>query len=124
MAANLQQLLKSEKLPQGTASDTLVLYNRTASKAESVAKELGSKVAESVFDMAKQCSIICLMLADDTACGSVLQQLLSVGGQCLLNKVIINHSTNTPDFAKSAQQQVAAAGGIYLSVPVWGRYVH
>lgn len=121
MAANLQRLLKSDKLPAGTASDTLLLYNRTASKADALARDLGSQVAQSVHDMGQQCSIICMMLADDTACDLILQQMLSTGSACLQGKVIINHSTNTPEFATSAQQQVAAAGGVYLAVPVWGR---
>jgi 3-hydroxyisobutyrate dehydrogenase-like beta-hydroxyacid dehydrogenase len=121
MAANLQRFLKSDKSPMGTVSDTLLLYNRTASKADALAKDLGSQVAQSVEDMGQQCSIISMMLADDTACDLILRQLLSTGGACLQGKVVINHSTNTPEFSTSAQEQVAAAGGVYLAVPVWGR---
>lgn len=58
------------------------------------------------------------MLADDVACGSVLQQLCSSD---LKNKIIVNHSTNTPDFARAATAQVAAAGGVYITAAVWGR---
>jgi 3-hydroxyisobutyrate dehydrogenase-like beta-hydroxyacid dehydrogenase len=121
MAANLQRFLRSDKVPMGTVSDTLLLYNRTASKADALAKDLGSQVAQSVADLGQQGSIIAMMLADDTACDLVLQQLLSTGGACLQGKVVINHSTNTPEFSTSAQEQVAAAGGVYLAVPVWGR---
>lgn len=121
MAANLQRLLQSDKLPKESASGTLLLFNRTASKAEALAKDLGSKLAQSPADMAQQCSIVCMMLADDVACGLIVDELLSAGGQCLQGKLVVNHSTVTPDFAKAAQHKVAAAGGTYLSVPVWGR---
>lgn len=117
MAANLQHLL-SKQPPSCPASPTLLLYNRTASKAEALAQVLGARSVASVSEL-HQCSIVCLMLADDTACSLVLGQLLAAGP--LQGKVVINHSTTTPDFAKAAEQQVAAAGGIYLSVPVWGR---
>lgn len=121
MAANLQRLLQSEKLPKQSASGTLLLYNRTISKAEALAKDLGSTVAQSPAQMAEQCSIICMMLADDVACGLVVDELLGAGGQCLQGKLVVNHSTVTPDFATATQHKVAAAGGTYLSVPVWGR---
>lgn len=123
MAANLQRLLRAGTLPEGRAADTLLLYNRTASKADSLVtdKALSSRAVESPAAMAQQCSIICIMLADDAACASVLNQLTCAGGKCLPGKVIINHSTTTPDFAKQAAQQVQAAGGAYLAVPVWGR---
>jgi 3-hydroxyisobutyrate dehydrogenase len=121
MAANLQRLLQSEKLSPESASGTLLLYNRTSSKAEALSKDQSSKVVQSPADMAQQCSIVCMMLADDVACGLIVDELLSAGGQCLQGKVVINHSTVTPDFAKTAEHKVAAAGGAYLSVPVWGR---
>eukprot|EP00878_Enallax_costatus_P018781 GHUV01019793.1.p1 GENE.GHUV01019793.1~~GHUV01019793.1.p1 ORF type:complete len:281 (+),score=81.67 GHUV01019793.1:1215-2057(+) len=120
MAASVQRLLRSDKAPDTLGSKDLHVYNRTASKAEPLTSnpDLRSQLAPSLSDLGSKCSIICLMLADDVACGSVLQQLCSCG---LKNKIIVNHSTNTPDFARSATTQVTAAGGVYISAPVWGR---
>lgn len=119
MAANLQRLLSKQPPSCPRASTKLLLYNRTASKAEALAQELGARSIASVSEL-HACTIVCLMLADDSACSCVLEQLLAAG-PLQDNKVVINHSTTTPDFAKAAQQKVAAAGGVYLSVPVWGR---
>jgi 3-hydroxyisobutyrate dehydrogenase len=122
MAATLQRFLQSDNLPKGVASDTLLLHNRTASKAAALVQELGAgKSIPSPAELGQQATIICLMLADDTACRSTIQELTSAGGQCLAGKVVINHSTNTPEFSKAAAQQVVAVGGTYLAVPVWGR---
>jgi 3-hydroxyisobutyrate dehydrogenase-like beta-hydroxyacid dehydrogenase len=118
MAANLQRLLSKQPPSCPRASDTLLLYNRTASKADALAQQLGARSVASVSEL-HACTIVCLMLADDTACSCVLEQLLAAGP--LQGKVLINHSTTTPDFAKAAEQKVAAGGGVYLSVPVWGR---
>jgi 3-hydroxyisobutyrate dehydrogenase-like beta-hydroxyacid dehydrogenase len=58
-----------------------------------------------------------LLPADDVACDSMLQQLR----QCdLQGKVIINHSTNTPEFAMAAAAQMRGRGCDYLAAPVWG----
>jgi hypothetical protein len=49
----------------------------------------------------------------------MLQQLQ----QCdLQGKVIINHSTNTPEFAMAAVAQMRGKGCEYLAAPVWGRW--
>ena len=98
----------------------LYVYNRTASKAEPLASnpDLRCQVTQSVSQLGSTATIICLMLADDVACGSVLQELCTVG---LKDKLVINHSTNTPEYAKSAAEQVSKAGGTYISAPVWGR---
>ena len=120
MAVNLQRLLRSDKLPGGVAQDTLLVYNRTSSKADALVKDasLGSKLADSPSAMVQPCSIICVMLADDAACGAVIEEMAQAG---LKGKIIINHSTNTPDFTKRAASMVEAAGGAYLAAPVWGR---
>eukprot|EP00878_Enallax_costatus_P026159 GHUV01028044.1.p1 GENE.GHUV01028044.1~~GHUV01028044.1.p1 ORF type:complete len:218 (+),score=65.46 GHUV01028044.1:618-1271(+) len=98
----------------------LCVYNRTTSKSDAFASSsyLPCKVMPSPAKLAADCSIICMMLTDDKACGSTLQQLCSAG---LQGKLVINHSTNSPEFAKAAVGQVASAGGDYISAPVWGR---
>jgi hypothetical protein len=65
------------------------------------------------------CFLRTLLPADDVACDSMLQQLQ----QCdLQGKVIINHSTNTPEFAMAAAAQMRGRGCDYLAAPVWGRW--
>ncbi|KAF6266805.1 hypothetical protein COO60DRAFT_15093 [Scenedesmus sp. NREL 46B-D3] len=119
MAGNLARQLKSQEAPTSPAHK-LYVYNRTASKAEPLIsdQDLNVQLAASPAELVAACSIICLMLADDVACDSMLQQLQ----QCnLQGKVIINHSTNTPAFAMAAAAQLHGKGCEYLAAPVWGR---
>lgn len=118
MVSVLHRHIKSGGVPN-VASDAVLLYNRTASKAKALAEALGSTSVDSAAALMQQCTIVCMMLADDSACSSIIQELIGAGS--LQGKVIVNHSTNTPDFAKLALQQIQAAGGAYLSAPVWGR---
>lgn len=63
MAATLQRFLQSDNLPKGAASDTLLLHNRTASKAAALVQELGAgKSIPSPAELGQQATIICLML--------------------------------------------------------------
>lgn len=59
------------------------------------------------------------VLTDDVACESVLHQL---HGCDLQGKVLVNHSTTTPDFASAAVQQLLSRGCTYITAPVWGRW--
>eukprot|EP00879_Flechtneria_rotunda_P026787 GHRR01028612.1.p1 GENE.GHRR01028612.1~~GHRR01028612.1.p1 ORF type:complete len:234 (+),score=95.11 GHRR01028612.1:446-1147(+) len=59
-----------------------------------------------------------MMLADDAACGQIIQELCKSE---LAGKLVINHSTSTVEFARAAERQVAGRGGIYLAANVWGR---
>jgi 3-hydroxyisobutyrate dehydrogenase len=114
----------------------LHVYNRTTAKAEEFAAEHSCTVWNTIPEMRDACSLLCMMLADDKACTSVLDQLCSASSTSsaaadsapssssskpLHGKVVVNHSTVTPDFTRAAAQQVAAAGGTYLNVPVFGR---
>uniref|UniRef100_A0A383VVZ5 6-phosphogluconate dehydrogenase NADP-binding domain-containing protein n=1 Tax=Tetradesmus obliquus TaxID=3088 RepID=A0A383VVZ5_TETOB len=120
MAGNLARLLKSQQAPASLARKELFVYNRTASKAQPLTShpDLSIQLAASPAEVAASCSIMCLMLADDVACDSMLQQLQ----QCdLQGKVIVNHSTNTPEFAMAAVAQLRGKGCEYIAAPVWGR---
>lgn len=136
MAANLARLVSEHNNKQrGQPAETLLVYNRTASKAQPLTDRFGAnvRVVANPAELGEQCTIVCLMLADDTACQGLLDQLTGAEQQQqqqqdgqqqhkgLQGKVIINHSTNTPEFSMRAQHQVEAAGGVYLAVPVWGR---
>eukprot|EP00882_Tetradesmus_deserticola_P018429 GHRQ01019795.1.p1 GENE.GHRQ01019795.1~~GHRQ01019795.1.p1 ORF type:complete len:226 (+),score=86.97 GHRQ01019795.1:266-943(+) len=120
MAGNLARELKNQEATATLARKELYVYNRTTLKAQALTsnQDLNIQLAASPAELAAACSIICLMLADDVACDSVLQQLQ----QCnLRGKVIINHSTNTPEFAMAAVAKLRDAGCAYLAAPVWGR---
>jgi 3-hydroxyisobutyrate dehydrogenase-like beta-hydroxyacid dehydrogenase len=129
----LQSWFPSSYGATGGVGDTQVLhvYNRTTAKAEEFAAEHSCTVWNTVGELRDACSIICMMLADDRACTSVLDQLCSSSAATtpsssssskpLHGKVVVNHSTVTPDFTRAAAQQVASAGGTYLNVPVFGR---
>ncbi|KAF8072850.1 yfjR [Scenedesmus sp. PABB004] len=115
MAANA-----AAALARHPGTGRLLLHNRTPGKAAPLLA-LGEHVREAagLAELATGCGAICLMLADDGACDSVLGALCGAGLRA--GALIINHSTCTAAFAEAARATVAAAGGAYVAAPVWGR---
>jgi 3-hydroxyisobutyrate dehydrogenase-like beta-hydroxyacid dehydrogenase len=112
--------------PSPSETQPLAVYNRTASKAASLAAAAPPGAAAPAASPAAAAlggaEIIHVMLADDSACDSVIAQLLEAApGGGLAGKVVVNHSTAHPDCARRAAAALACAGADYVAAPVFGR---
>lgn len=81
MAANLQRHLRASATSLH-ADPCLRIYNRTPAKAHALASDpqMRCMALPSAADVATSCSIVCIMLSDDTACETVLQQVFTAWG--------------------------------------------
>jgi 3-hydroxyisobutyrate dehydrogenase len=109
MGAPMAGHLKSRGLLHAVA-------NRTQSKADALARELGV-LAPSLADIAAQCDVIALCVtADADVLGTIdtLAPLLKAGA------IVVDHSTVAPATAKQAATRLAAVGAHFLDAPVSG----
>lgn len=102
------------------AGYTLHVYNRTPEKTASLVK-LGATAASSPAELAKVCSTVISMVADDAA----LEQLV-LGPHGLLQGLAsgalhISMSTILPDTARRLAERHAEHGSAYVAAPVFGR---
>jgi 3-hydroxyisobutyrate dehydrogenase len=97
----------------------LVVWNRSPDKTTTFvdAGVLTAKDAQEVFDRSE---IVFLMLTD----GAAIDENLDRGGSHFAKRVnqhtVVNMSTVTPDYSKSLESDILAAGGHYVEAPVSG----
>ncbi len=98
----------------------LTVWNRTVSKAESLAAETGASIARSGAELAGKVDVLITMVAD----GRVLADLYTGPGAICesLRKgtVCIDMSTVGPDAARQVASSIEAAGGRFIDAPVSG----
>lgn len=101
----------------------LILWNRTAEKAELLGRELGLPVAKSPADLAEENEVIILNLFDSAAVRMVLlgENGLLAGG--LRGTLVIDTTTNHFTDAEEFHDLVSSRGGSYLEAPVLGSVV-
>ncbi|HYW47465.1 MAG TPA: NAD(P)-dependent oxidoreductase [Bryobacteraceae bacterium] len=102
------------------AGHQLSVYNRTRSKADTLAAE-GANAADSPADAVRHCEAVITMLADDAA---VEQCVWGAGGFASVLKagaVHISSSTISTALARRLAAEHAQRGQEYLSAPVFGR---
>ncbi|AEA12345.1 6-phosphogluconate dehydrogenase, NAD-binding protein [Thermoproteus uzoniensis 768-20] len=95
------------------------VYNRTRAKAEPFGK-LGVYVAESPADLAKRVDVVIEMVSDAP---DVEQVLFGPGGVvegARPGLVVVDMSTNSPDWARNFAERLAARGIDFLDAPVTG----
>jgi 3-hydroxyisobutyrate dehydrogenase len=95
------------------------VYNRTRAKAEPFGR-LGVYVAESPADLAKRVDVVIEMVSDAP---DVEQVLFGPGGVvegARPGLVVVDMSTNSPDWARSFAERLAARGIDFLDAPVTG----
>ena len=112
MAARLQVHLKGGQLPG--YSDSLVVWNRTASVAQAFAAEHGCRAAATVAEVAaaKPSTVLC-MLANDAATDAVLAEYLAaVAGSASAGQqpLFVNCATVLPSTVTRQAAQAQAAG--------------
>lgn len=85
----------------------VTVYNRTAAKAEPLARA-GASVASSAAAAAAPASAVLLSLADETAVDDILFGQLS--GVLREGQTVIDTSTVSPQYARAAAERLAAIG--------------
>ncbi len=99
------------------AGYALTVYNRTASKAESLRKA-GAQLAESPQHAVENATCVVLMLTDARAIHQVLFKGLPRGA--LAGRTVIQMGTISPRESMHIEGKVQDAGGDYLEAPVLG----
>lgn len=95
------------------------VYNRTRAKAEPFEK-LGVYVAQSPGDLAKRVDVVIIMVSDAP---DVEQVLFGPGGIVEGAKpglIVVDMSTNSPDWARRFAERLAQYGVEFLDAPVTG----
>jgi len=98
-----------------TKGNTVRVWNRTASRAQSLG-EKGAYVASSPADAVKGASRVHLVLAEDSAVDSVIEALLP---SLTKDAFIVDHSTNLPAGVAKRFAKLRAAGVRYVHAPVF-----
>jgi 2-hydroxy-3-oxopropionate reductase len=96
----------------------LVVWNRTRSRAEDLAKE-GAKIAASPKEAAAQADVLITIVSDPPA----VEEVLWKGGALEAlrrGSVLIDSSTISPELARRTAQACAGRGVDYLDAPVTG----
>jgi 3-hydroxyisobutyrate dehydrogenase len=93
-----------------------VVDNRTRSKADALAAQLGVRAAASHADFAG-CGVVALCVSMDA---DVLQQVEALAAVLKPGAVVVDHSTVSVDTAKRAQALLAARGIGFVDAPVSG----
>jgi 3-hydroxyisobutyrate dehydrogenase-like beta-hydroxyacid dehydrogenase len=95
----------------------LIVFNRTTSKVLPLVQK-GAIAAESIEDLAKQCTIVCSLVSDDAALFSISESLLK---HLQHGSIHISISTILPQTAKELADLHEKSGHQYLAAPVFGR---
>lgn len=93
-----------------------VIDNRTRSKADALAAQLGVRAAATHADFAG-CGVVALCVSMDA---DVLQQVEALAAVLQPGAVVVDHSTVSVDTAKRAQALLAARGIGFVDAPVSG----
>jgi 3-hydroxyisobutyrate dehydrogenase-like beta-hydroxyacid dehydrogenase len=97
----------------------LVVYNRTRSKAEELAKE-GAQVVDSPKDVAQKASIVIVMVSDSPDVEQVVLGPQGVLEGIQRDAVVIDMSTISPRVTRDITQKLAEKGAHMLDAPVSG----
>jgi 3-hydroxyisobutyrate dehydrogenase-like beta-hydroxyacid dehydrogenase len=98
----------------------VVVWNRTAARAEAVAAPHGAATASTAASAAGNADVVLSSLADDEA---VLATYLGEDGAasgCTTRQVVLEMSTIAPDTARQVGEAVVVCGAAFLDAPVSG----
>ncbi len=95
----------------------VVVWNRTASKADAVAASTGASVAATPAEAASRAPIVLSILADDS---SVTEVLLAASSGLSSGSVVVDMSTIDPSTLLTVAPAVERAGASLLDAPVSG----
>ncbi|KAL3457486.1 hypothetical protein BJX64DRAFT_280577 [Aspergillus heterothallicus] len=111
---------------KGPQTSPLILYNRTASKAEAFAKSITAEkpqaaiVASSPSAAVKQANITFICVGDDSALDQIINNITSDTSVSLKDKIIVDCSTVHPDTSRRTHATLASHGAYFIACPVFG----
>lgn len=100
--------------------ETLVLWNRTSSKAEGIPN---STIMKSPCAVAESADLVLSILADDRALQAAYDGRGGILEANLTGKTVIELCTTSPETVIALEQAVEARGGLFLECPVSGNVV-
>jgi len=101
------------------AGTGLIVWNRTASKAQALASA-GAGVAASVGEVFERTEMILLMLADGDAIDAVLRRGTPGFARVAEGRMFVHMGTTAPAYSRGLEADLRAAGGRYVEAPVSG----
>ncbi|KAF2403325.1 6-phosphogluconate dehydrogenase [Trichodelitschia bisporula] len=116
---NMGRGMSTNLVRKASLSRPLILFNRTASRAEQHAATLGdlAAVAPTLESAITDADIIFTSLGSDSAVTSTLDFALSLP---ITGKLFVETSTVAPSTASALASRITAAGASYVSMPVFG----
>lgn len=100
----------------------LVVWNRTASRAEPLRAE-GAHVAAGPAEVFERADTVLLVLADEDAVDAVLGRGTSTFASRVAGRTVVHMGTTSPEYSHGLDADVRAAGGRYAEAPVSGSRV-
>ncbi|MBF9072112.1 NAD(P)-dependent oxidoreductase [Streptacidiphilus fuscans] len=108
----------------------LVVWNRTAARAEPLrtagaegAAEGAVEVAADPTEVFRRCATVVLMLADEDAVDAVLRRGTPDFATRVRARTVVHMGTTSPEFSAALERDIRAAGGRYVEAPVSGSRV-
>ncbi|RAK78026.1 NAD(P)-dependent oxidoreductase [Aspergillus fijiensis CBS 313.89] len=115
---NMGRGMASNLAAKGPQTTPLIIYNRTAARAEAFVKATpNTTVSTSLADTVTKADIIFTCVSDDAAITSLVTSALATD---VKNKLFVDCSTVHPDTTASVHQQLTAAGARFVASPVFG----
>ena len=102
------------------AGHKLRVYNRTASKADSLIKR-GAELMSNSAAVASPGGVVITMLSDDAALEAVVVGVDTIAHRLAPGGIHISMSTVAPATSRKLAQSHAENGSIYVAAPVFGR---
>jgi 3-hydroxyisobutyrate dehydrogenase len=97
----------------------LVVWNRGAEKCAPVVSA-GATAAVDPSDVFARCQLVFMMLFDEAAFDAVLKRGTPHFADMVGDRIVVNMSSVSPQFAKALAHDVESAGGRYVEAPVSG----
>lgn len=98
------------------AGQTVFVWNRSAGKADRLAK-IGATVCETLTELAEQCDVIITCVGRTEDVDDVVTELLKTAKP---NALFIDHSTISPAGAVEIGKKIFAAGRRFVDAPITG----
>jgi 3-hydroxyisobutyrate dehydrogenase len=93
------------------------IWNRTASRAEDIAKTSNVTTSDSIEDLARDCELILICVSKD---GDVLEVTEKLASAINPGTIVVDTSTVSSETAKKAATLINDKGGHFLDCPVTG----
>ncbi|WP_433506665.1 NAD(P)-dependent oxidoreductase [Pseudonocardia halophobica] len=101
------------------AGHELVVWNRTAARAEPVVAA-GARLAATPAEVLAGAEVVLVMLADEAAVDAVLERGTPAFARLVAGRTIVHTGTVSASWSEGLEVDVRAAGGRYVEAPVSG----